>query len=215
MSTTLLGLPLMFEGQTGNELQYNEMIHWVDALMRHGAKDIENTPPGSPAQGDVYIIGDAPTGDWAGLSDRIATYIGTAWKTIVPAEGWRLWVDDVNETYVWDGSAWVTDGVKDESIAVTGSVSKYVGKHIVRATATLTLTLPDPTSYTTLEQSRTEICLIVDGSHSITLDTPSGTFRSQLASSGVASPVINGPYIVIRLQTNGTDWIVRTQGLVA
>jgi hypothetical protein len=31
-----------------------------------------NTPPGSPANGDGYIVGAAPTGAWAGQAGKIA-----------------------------------------------------------------------------------------------------------------------------------------------
>ena len=38
-----------------------------------------NTPPVSPVVGDVYIIGDSPTGDWAGKAGYAAYYNGTRW----------------------------------------------------------------------------------------------------------------------------------------
>lgn len=215
MSTTTLGLPLMFEGQTGNEIQYNEMIVWVSALLRTGAKDILNTPPGSPAQEDTYLIGPAPTGDWVGKAYYIATYIGTAWKTISPLEGWSLWIDEEDERYTYDGTSWVVYGVKKESVSVTGVVSKFAGKHVVNLTDTLTLTVPDPTTYNANEQQRTELILRVPGAHTVTLATPSGVFRSDLAPSGVSSPTLSGQYVQLSLHTDGTDWITYANGGIA
>ncbi|WP_395175038.1 DUF2793 domain-containing protein [Roseibium alexandrii] len=45
---------------------------------------IENDPPANPQAGDSWLIGAAPTGDWAGHTDKIAIWTGLEWITVTP-----------------------------------------------------------------------------------------------------------------------------------
>lgn len=40
---------------------------------------LQNAPPSAPSNGDVYIVGASPTGDWAGQANKVATYNGATW----------------------------------------------------------------------------------------------------------------------------------------
>ena len=64
--------------------------HYVDSLVtglvvRPPVKEVNliadnlNTPPVSPARGDVYIVGPSPTGAWAGKANHVMTYDGSNW----------------------------------------------------------------------------------------------------------------------------------------
>jgi len=68
-------------------------------------KDL-NAPPGTPSEGDRYIVGGSPTGDWAGHANAIAWYTGTAWAFDTPEEGWFVYIVDENKFYLFDGAAW-------------------------------------------------------------------------------------------------------------
>lgn len=46
----------------------------IDALLQLLVLGIESAPPGSPADGDRYIV-DIGTGDWAGHDDEVARWI--------------------------------------------------------------------------------------------------------------------------------------------
>lgn len=69
-------------------------------------KDL-STPPGSPVEGNSYIIGPAPTGVWTGRSNQIAYWNGVIWQFYIPEEGWRMPVLDEDADYRYSGSAWV------------------------------------------------------------------------------------------------------------
>jgi VCBS repeat-containing protein len=64
-----------------------------------------NTPPGSPAEGDTYIVGTAPTGAWSTYGDyNIALYTAGAWVRIIPQAGWLAYVQDEDLFYYYDVS---------------------------------------------------------------------------------------------------------------
>ncbi|MDT3427691.1 hypothetical protein J2Z22_003254 [Paenibacillus forsythiae] len=67
-------------------------------------------PPGSPAEGDRYIIPAGATGAWSGKTNQIAEYQSAAWIFYVPVTGWTAYVDDESKIYSWNGSAWVRTG---------------------------------------------------------------------------------------------------------
>ena len=52
-----------------------------------------DTPPGSPADGDCYIVGPGATGDWAGEAGAIARWstLLSEWEFYGPIEGWIAW----------------------------------------------------------------------------------------------------------------------------
>lgn len=65
-----------------------------------------DTPPASPANGDRYIVGSAPTGAWAGQAGNIALRINGAWTFYAPKTGWLAWVQAESKLCVWTGGAW-------------------------------------------------------------------------------------------------------------
>lgn len=102
-----LGFSFIEQSQSQKEITANAALAAIDAILNTGAIDKDlATPPGSPADGDVYIIAASPTGAWAGKAGQIA-YYNSGWKFIVPKEGLSLWVKDEDVYYNYDGAAWV------------------------------------------------------------------------------------------------------------
>lgn len=77
-------------------------------VMPSVAGYLTNTPPGSPANGDVYIIGAAPTGAWVGQGGKVTRYstVAAAWEFYTPKNGWMLQSNSARESYRYTGSAW-------------------------------------------------------------------------------------------------------------
>jgi hypothetical protein len=65
-----------------------------------------NAPPGSPADGQCWLVGATQTGPWAGQANKLAQRIGGAWVFYAPFVG--LVVLDVVTLAQWgcNGSAW-------------------------------------------------------------------------------------------------------------
>ena len=109
-TTNHLSLPLVQQSQAQKEVTVNEALSKIDALLNTGAMSRSlSTPPSSANEGDVYIIGSSPTGDWAGHDLEIA-YFDHIWRFITPREGLTLWVGDEDALYSFDGTAWVASG---------------------------------------------------------------------------------------------------------
>ena len=97
----------MEEGQSGGEVLFNECINMLDECHCLMVQDMnDNSPPGSPAEGVSYELGDSPTGDWSGHANEIAVYF-SGWHFFTPAEGYRLYDRTANEFMVYDGSNWL------------------------------------------------------------------------------------------------------------
>lgn len=133
-TTPDFGIPEISASQANAEVTHNEAVVLLQALA-NGVIDKDLTaPPGSPTDGDAYIVASGATGAWNGWDDHIAVRYNGAWYFIpgyddsnvqitigARQEGLRVWVRDENQYYVWDGSSWNTIGVN--IIGAQGSLS--------------------------------------------------------------------------------------------
>jgi hypothetical protein len=111
MTTPRLGAPELALNQAVPETTVNETFYWLDAGSGGGFLFLDRdltAPPGSPAQGDTYLVDTGATGAWSGHDDEIAVYINTAWEFIPPSEGFLARVSDENIWIGYDGSVWGT-----------------------------------------------------------------------------------------------------------
>lgn len=70
----------------------------------------QNAPPGSPAVGDIWIVGPAGTGAWAAKNNQIAAYGSTGWSYSSPMAGLQVQYWDVRQVVLrFDGAAWAED----------------------------------------------------------------------------------------------------------
>ncbi len=112
-TTNNLSISLVAQSQAQKEVTVNTAISVIDAVLNTGVIDRETaTPPASPAEGDIYIVGASATGDWAGHDDELA-YYNSGWKFISPNEGMTIWVNDEDKHYTYDGSGWVQSDAAD------------------------------------------------------------------------------------------------------
>ena len=95
------------QNQSQKEVTINEAINRIESILNIGAIDKGiNTPPSSPNNGDLYIIGSSPTDEWSDNSQNIA-YYDSGWKFIIPNEGMTIWVNDEDLHYSWNGTNWI------------------------------------------------------------------------------------------------------------
>jgi hypothetical protein len=140
MATPRLGAPELTPAQAVPEGTVNETFYWLDAGSGGGFKFLDRdltAPPGSPSQGDTYLVDTGGTGAWSGHDGEIAIYIGTSWEFTAPDEGHIARVVDENIWIGYDGSTWATIAftianptefialaVSDETTALTTGTAK-------------------------------------------------------------------------------------------
>ena len=108
-------LGLLVHGALG-EPHYDELLRqWraLDTLIQCNVISMTlATPPGSPADGDTYIVAASPTGAWAGKATNLARWSAVlgAWEFFAPKEGWKVYCLADDEDHKFDGTAWVVAG---------------------------------------------------------------------------------------------------------
>ncbi len=129
-----LGIPYIETAQAQPDVTHNDALNLLQAVINGVISQGDTTPPGSPTEGDAYIVGSSATGAWAGRDDCIAAYFGTSWvflpnednngTPITPGarqEGLRVWVRDEAQYYVYVG-----DGASPETFSWTPLMSSSV-----------------------------------------------------------------------------------------
>ena len=104
-------LGLMANAATGeaHDVALRGFLRGVDGLVQPNVKGyLTNTPPGSLTDGDVYIIGAAPTGAWAGQGGEVTRWssVANAWEFYAPKNGWMVQSNSAREVYRYTGGAW-------------------------------------------------------------------------------------------------------------
>src|SRR5712691_1817284 len=90
------------------EVVHNSAVRSLDALVQLAVLDRDlASPPGSPANGQRWIVAASPTGAWAGHAKQIAAWQDSSWRFYVPQVGWLAYVVDEGALLAWNGSAWV------------------------------------------------------------------------------------------------------------
>jgi|SRR6185312_10919926 len=105
--TTNLGLPNIEAAQAQKHVTHNDALRMLDTLVQLAVADRDlSTPPGSPADGQRWIVKATGTDAWAGHDNAIAAWQDGAWQFYAPQVGWRAYVADEGVLLAWDGSAW-------------------------------------------------------------------------------------------------------------
>lgn len=126
MATQKLRLPEMTEAQAQKHLTFNEAMTDLDVLVLLSVKDKDLTsPPGSPSEGDKYIVGASATGAWSGYDTYITGYYNGAWEFYNPRAGWTTYVEDEDLFLTYRNLVWgpVEFGYADTFISTVYTVA--------------------------------------------------------------------------------------------
>lgn len=109
MSTEILTLDEITASQVAKEVTHNTALRQFEGRVVRVKSATTAAQPGSPAAGDTYILPTSPTGtNWATFAAKqIVHFYGGTWKAWTPIEGIRVWANDVDTSYVYDGTNWV------------------------------------------------------------------------------------------------------------
>jgi uncharacterized protein DUF2793 len=125
MATANLSLPYITAAQAQKHVTHNAALDLLDALVPAVVVSAtETTAPGSPADGESYIV---PSGGTFGTVavGNLAVWSGGVWNDIPAVFGHRLMVLDEGQDRVYCGSAgWKAGSVAGEYGSTLGVLSK-------------------------------------------------------------------------------------------
>ena len=119
--TPRLGLPFLSAGQAQKEFTHNEALQTLDIVAAPAVEQAAlDDPPASPALGSCYIVGDSPTGAWAGKSQNLAGFTSGGWRFVPPLEGFSVYVKAVAQPACYRAGAWEIGVVRGSSLVIGG-----------------------------------------------------------------------------------------------
>jgi len=106
MVTYINGITTLAENAAESHTNFNTAMYQLDALAQMSVISILDMTPGSPSDGDIYLVDYTPASQpWSGKGDNIAYYINSTdpevraeWIFVAPKEGMQLFLESDN---VW------------------------------------------------------------------------------------------------------------------
>ncbi|MEN2786494.1 DUF2793 domain-containing protein [Sphingomonas qilianensis] len=122
-TTSRLGLPMIRVGQAQKELSHNEALALIDLLIHAAVIGFAvNAPPPTPAPGDTWVVGSAPSGAWAGRANQLAGWTDGGWRFAVPIEGMAVWIVQGGVLARFAGGVWNAGDVTASRLMIGGNM---------------------------------------------------------------------------------------------
>jgi hypothetical protein len=136
--TPRLAFDLIDAAAAQKHVPHNEAILKLDVLVAGAVKDRDlAAPPGSPAEGDTYLVAASPTGAWAGQAGKIAYRIDGGWRFYAAAIGLSLWIIDEAKLLTWDGTQWLQAAFQNIPMIGVNATADSTNKLSVASNAVL------------------------------------------------------------------------------
>lgn len=178
-------------GEDNWDVDMNANLVRASALIQGRALSQTTALPGSPTDGDIYIV---PSGAGSHPNEIAVRDLG-AWVYITPVSGWRMFVVDTRSWMTFDGTVWTNEvtSIADISasavVNVSGAITlNHASGEIKRLNATADVT---SISFVGWPAANTFARMIVElkaNSHTITLPTSPDAYWPGSGSPPTVSP---------------------------
>lgn len=119
--TARLALPLIETGQAQKEMAHNEALALIDIATQASVEAVgTNAPPAAPLPGQCWVVGTAPTGDWAGHAGAVAGWTAGGWRFVAARVGLRVWNRATAQFAVRGETTWEDGVVRGSRLSVAG-----------------------------------------------------------------------------------------------
>lgn len=84
-------LPFLFAGQAQKEFTVNHAFALTDMLLHACVESVADIPPANAIDGQVWLIGEAASGEWAERTGTLAGREAGVWIYLEPRDGFRIY----------------------------------------------------------------------------------------------------------------------------
>lgn len=222
MSTAYMPPSWWDEGTNQNDIPANDnsLRLWIS---QRNVNNATTAQPGSPADGDTYIIQSTHTGaQWSTFTPKdVAIYYGGTWYAFAPVDGQRVSVSGA--VYIYTGGAWTaasggggSSGVipqNSQSAAYT-LVLGDAGYHIFHPSADTTARIWTIPANSSVAFSVGTAVTFVNQNAAGTITIAITTDTMRLAGAGTTGSRTLAPNgIATALKITSTEWIISGTGL--
>lgn len=157
MSTEpITGLTYQAAGSLQTDALQNAELNYYGAWLNCVVLSVGDTaPPGSPMNGDRYIVGVGASGAWAPFGDYLVVY-RDGWQAYEPIEG-------VTVHNLADGADWINEGSGGWAVKDGGGVTSTGIPVVTDATSARTMDPTDAGKYIRFTATGAKTCTFDDG----------------------------------------------------
>ncbi len=120
-TTPRLALPLLQPGQAQKETTHNEALVLLDLAVQASVLAVgTEAPPATPAAGNAWIVGGAPTGSWVGQARAIAGWTSGGWRFVAPRDGMAVWSVADAQVARFASGAWTLGVLAGSRVSIGG-----------------------------------------------------------------------------------------------
>ena len=83
----------------------NEAHALIAILLHHAIENESDTPPAEPQEGQCWLVGGTPTGEWSNQAGNLAGWISGTWRFVAPLEGTRA-LDKSTKQIIFFSNGW-------------------------------------------------------------------------------------------------------------
>lgn len=163
---------------TGQTTKVNDALTTFGIMGQfHPKSRTTATAPGSPAEGDAYIMPASPTGYASGAAQHDICWYSNGWSKVTPLEGWEGWVEDEDVQVRFSGTSWVEAyDVGSVGAGLTASTTQTQGQGALTAVLNQVATCANANDVRTLPAARKGlVCIIAnDGAQTLQVFPASG-----------------------------------------
>lgn len=133
-----LALPFLESAQAQKHVTHNAALAMLDAVIMLSVLDRDLTaPPGSPAEGDRYLVASPASDGWVGRDGTIAAWQDGAWAFYQARQGWHVWIADEGIALSFDGAGWIGIATQNAALLGVNTSADPVNRLAVSAAAAL------------------------------------------------------------------------------